>query len=255
MNNNWSNEIKIKQEVFIKGVRYICEGYAYFRYDTYKRYKEIKLVNKKNHKTCWLEIEQEDGGILSAYLYESITSETYNNKLWYEFNNRECIGKSAVVQMSNGDMDLDIGEAFEFEESILEDESQILVKENWPCGEIEYSIGTVINQNDIKIGKVMKKKHDIVKISLFILILVLVVSAVMEFIFRDKTTDTFNCGKAECTQSMEGNCCSESDDCCIDNSPCDNQNSGGGTYYHTTYIRNSSSGTRNPVGGGTSFGK
>lgn len=243
MNYFWFDSLSIGQEISIYGRKYICRGKSLCRSNN-NHFCEFILYNKNKKIYKYLEIELIDTNKYELCLYSDIDINRYTDLMNNEFLNSETYSSKATVEKRKGSFDADIGETYSYTEYYSD--NKILSVENWD-GEIEYSYGKDVRLENIFLGDIVEKATYNKKP----IIIVSIVAAVFLFftMFKPSTIFASYCSPT-CSRENKDWCCQNGTKCSITNKACKSI-----SHASSGSIRNSSSGARTPIGGGTSFGK
>ncbi len=157
-----NEKLKYGQIVLIKNKRYTVVGMIEFKEDTWI-WQEYKLVMQESKKVNWLNVEQDDNGILQYSLYEENYSINTNNSISFNYNNDEYSlyeQGSAMVNDYFGRVDVDIGEYETYKEYINTNKTSLISVEVWD-GDIEKSFGEYIQHNDIVITEEIEQVQSL----------------------------------------------------------------------------------------------
>lgn len=246
MKKIWIDTVSIGQEVFIHGEKYICQGVSLCESDG-NSYCEFMLYSETQNKNKWLEVELVDNGNYELCLYSDIGISRYNALLKNDFCNSETYSAKATVIKCKGDFDADINEKFDYTEYYSND--KVLSVEDW-YGVIEYSLGKEIQLEDVVLGEIIKNKSNKFnsKKPISIVVLVLIIFLSLVFLIPSRLFASY-CSPT-CTKYSKDWCCINVDKCKVTHKVCKSM-----YYTNSSSVRYRSYGSRNPVGGGTSFGK
>lgn len=246
----WFDTVSIGQELSIREEKYICRAISLCESNG-SSFCEFILYTKVNnkYKYKYLEVELVHTNNYKLHLYYDIDVNRYNALLENDFVNSKTYCAKATTTKCKGNFDASIGETFEYTEYYCDD--RILSIEDWH-GEVEYSYGKEIELEDVVLGDIVENKLKNSKLNTKNPIFIVGIIALMffSFIFFMSPRIFSSYCSPTCSRYHKDWCCKNTDKCLVTHKVCKSM-------YDTSSrsIRNRSYGSRNPVGGGTSFGK